>query len=198
MALDWCNHVDGKNIWPTLPVYLRVYHSKWQKGHQAKDALRHAKSAVEALNGLIQLSNRRIAADMQSRNPQSTGAAIPITQAEDIVPPTTNSHGPMVVDLHTIGGAPTPSSAERASRIGKRGRDKKRRKARHCVFCRRRRCPGTSNRKRCRHKQPDARSQPRPAVRGVRFDSSRSAPGAILHPSCRSPNVMYRYSYSVT
>ena len=82
MALDWCNHVDGKNIWPTLPAYLRVYHSKWQKGQQAKDALRHTESGVEALNNLIQLSNRRIAADMQSRNPQSTGAAIPITQAE--------------------------------------------------------------------------------------------------------------------
>ena len=36
MALDWCNHVDGQNIWPTLPAYLRVYYSKWQKRQQAK------------------------------------------------------------------------------------------------------------------------------------------------------------------
>jgi hypothetical protein len=30
MALEWCNHVDGINIFPKLPVYLRTYWPTFQ------------------------------------------------------------------------------------------------------------------------------------------------------------------------
>ena len=53
MAVDWCQHVDGVNIFPTLPVYLRMYHEHFLRGRRAEDACTHMqdeKAALEKLN----------------------------------------------------------------------------------------------------------------------------------------------------
>lgn len=35
MAIDWCDKVDGVDIFPTLPAYLRKHHTKWLRGRAA-------------------------------------------------------------------------------------------------------------------------------------------------------------------
>ena len=42
MALEWCKHVDGVNISPKLPVYLRTYHSAWTRNQRVREAVRTA------------------------------------------------------------------------------------------------------------------------------------------------------------
>lgn len=49
MALEWCKHVDGKDIFPKLPVYLRKHHSAWLKSQQVKDAVRKAAPGARIL-----------------------------------------------------------------------------------------------------------------------------------------------------
>jgi len=53
MAVDWCQHVDGVNIFPTLPVYLRMYHEHFLRGRRAEDActrMQDEKATLEKLN----------------------------------------------------------------------------------------------------------------------------------------------------
>ena len=42
MALEWCKHVDGVNIFPKLLVYLRTYHSAWTRNQRVREAVRTA------------------------------------------------------------------------------------------------------------------------------------------------------------
>ena len=52
MAFEWCKHVDGVNIFPKLPVYLRTYHTKWQKNQRVRDAVECAKAGKAVLEVL--------------------------------------------------------------------------------------------------------------------------------------------------
>ena len=45
MAIEWCKHVDGKGIWPKLPVYLRTYHRRFQRNQRVR--------SVPALPGIM-------------------------------------------------------------------------------------------------------------------------------------------------
>ena len=40
MALTWCDYVDGKTIFPKLPIYLRNHYEKFQKNQRIKDAVK--------------------------------------------------------------------------------------------------------------------------------------------------------------
>ena len=42
MAIDWCMHVDGVNIFPKLPVYLRRHYSNYLHSQQVRDAVANA------------------------------------------------------------------------------------------------------------------------------------------------------------
>ena len=42
MAIKWCNYVDGENIFPKLPVYLRNHHSKWVRNQRVREAMEKA------------------------------------------------------------------------------------------------------------------------------------------------------------
>lgn len=52
MALKWCEFVDGVTIFPKLPVYLRTYHSTWQRNQRIKDALEKASAGIARLKAL--------------------------------------------------------------------------------------------------------------------------------------------------
>ena len=52
MALSWCRHVDGVNIFPKLPVHIRTYHKKWQKHRRIKDCMKNAKFGADLLDQL--------------------------------------------------------------------------------------------------------------------------------------------------
>jgi hypothetical protein len=49
MALAWCGKVDGVSIFPKLPVYLRVYHSKWLRNLRIRDTLARAHVPLDQL-----------------------------------------------------------------------------------------------------------------------------------------------------
>ena len=42
MALEWCGKVDGVNIFPKLPAYLRTHHTAWQRNERARKAVERA------------------------------------------------------------------------------------------------------------------------------------------------------------
>ena len=48
MALDWCAKVDGVNIFPKLPVYLRTHHARWQRNERVRRAVEiHKKNSCD-------------------------------------------------------------------------------------------------------------------------------------------------------
>ena len=56
MALDCCDKVDGVEVFPKLPVYLRTYYQKVERIDRIKDAVRSAKKGQELLSALNQRS----------------------------------------------------------------------------------------------------------------------------------------------
>jgi hypothetical protein len=45
MALKWCEWVDGKTIFPKLPVHLRTHKELWEKNERVRDALKRRRIA---------------------------------------------------------------------------------------------------------------------------------------------------------
>jgi hypothetical protein len=52
MALEWCKHVDGKTIFPKLPVCLRAHFDRHLRNRRVKDAVSVMKSDIELLEEL--------------------------------------------------------------------------------------------------------------------------------------------------
>jgi len=59
MAIEWCRSVDGKTIFPKLPVYLRTYHTAWQKNNAARDAAREAAAGAKVLTRINKITQRK-------------------------------------------------------------------------------------------------------------------------------------------
>ena len=49
MALEWIKHVNGSTIFPKLPVYLRMYHERWERNQRVRDAVRNSKTELQLL-----------------------------------------------------------------------------------------------------------------------------------------------------
>ncbi len=49
MAIEWCKHVNGTTIFPKLPVYLRMYHERWERNQRVKDAVKSSKTELQLL-----------------------------------------------------------------------------------------------------------------------------------------------------
>ena len=52
MALEWIKHINGVDIFPKLPVYLRTHFTSWQRNQRVRDAVRSAASGKERLNAI--------------------------------------------------------------------------------------------------------------------------------------------------
>ena len=50
LAIWWCNHVDGVNIFPKLPVHFRMYLKQWLKNKRIENSIKAAKPGAEKLN----------------------------------------------------------------------------------------------------------------------------------------------------
>ena len=74
MALAWHSKVDGKVIFPKLPVYLRVYHTKWLRNTRIRDALNRMAVPLEQLR-------TRLAADLPPAAPARPTAPVPAQPA---------------------------------------------------------------------------------------------------------------------
>jgi len=49
MAIAWCNEVDGRTIFPKLPVYLRTHHTAWLRNQRVRDAVEKASTGEAKL-----------------------------------------------------------------------------------------------------------------------------------------------------
>ena len=52
MAVEWCKHVNGTNIFPKLPVHVRTHREEWEWNQRIKDAVQMAMAGIEKLNEL--------------------------------------------------------------------------------------------------------------------------------------------------
>ena len=159
MALKWCEFVDDVTIFPKLPVYLRTYHSTWQRIQRIKDALAKASAGIATLKAL----NAEMMPTATDTAPAAAEAAPPPAVALDVAFPPTMPQPPigMALEVDTvvvggtaIGGAP-PTVKRR-----ERGPDKvpNARKAKACKRClmhsatlgQAQACPGRAPRGRCK------------------------------------------------
>jgi len=52
MAIEWCKHVDGKAIFPKLPVYLRKHFADWERNQKLRKAVSGAAAQLARLEAL--------------------------------------------------------------------------------------------------------------------------------------------------
>ena len=142
MAIDWCMHVDGVNIFPKLPVYLRRHYSNYLHSQQVRDAVANAAPGEVKLRQL----NEQFGVEALLRERNTTVDANPTLYLMPTVtlPPTISQipdtqllpEGRVAVAGTIIGGAQSTRGAENHP-IGKRGKDKswKIRAPRRCKYC---------------------------------------------------------------
>ena len=155
MAIEWCAKVDGVEIFPKLPVYLRKYHTAWQRSQRIKDALAEQEETLSSLR--VQAS---ALAASTSPGGQQTDSAAPRTPAAPVIqlprplpkPIVRAIAVPLLVDgrQHFVGGVPIgpsvpgPSAAQSKRR---RGADTSgQRQPRRCSRCVDREAEGYSRR----------------------------------------------------
>ena len=78
MAIEWCKHVDGVDVWPKLPVYLRVHHASWEQNNRVRAAVREAASGEIAEEEIFAATQK----DMEVAYP----ATEPVEPAPGTVP----------------------------------------------------------------------------------------------------------------
>jgi len=49
MAIEWCKHIDGINLFPKLPTHLRTYHEQWARNRRIEDAVKNMGPALDRL-----------------------------------------------------------------------------------------------------------------------------------------------------
>ena len=161
MAIEWCRHVDGVDVWPKLPVYLRTHHTTWLRNQRVKDAVTNAASGEEKLKKLnadtMPLCSHRAALlthaqplatplaaltgaaaqTLQSAAPRRPLVHLPLPLQHCFVPPTWG-YVPPVVGGFFIGGAPVTTAAPKVPskrKAGQRGGDTKKRAPNTCRRC---------------------------------------------------------------
>ncbi|KAL7524924.1 hypothetical protein ACHAXR_000781, partial [Thalassiosira sp. AJA248-18] len=87
-SIWWCNHVDGVNIFPKLPVHFRMHHKKWLKKNRIENSVKAAKKGAEKLreiNVVLSPSNPH-----QPTSPAAKSAAasnsFPNTNTQSVFP----------------------------------------------------------------------------------------------------------------
>ena len=85
LALEWCNKVDGVNIFPKLPVHIRIYRKKWEKNRRVANCVKTAKADSIKLRELNEaLQPQSGASEQQVLHP--TGSEQPAPQARSTNP----------------------------------------------------------------------------------------------------------------
>ena len=135
MAIEWCKQVDGINIFPKLPVYLRSYREAWERNRRVRDAVKNMTSRIEMLEEI----NRKEApaADEVVRNPTLP----PILVRPTLLALRPAHTGQLFVGNTCIGMTIEEQSGHQTGKRNrvtgsKRGADISSRKKRQCQRCR--------------------------------------------------------------
>ena len=160
MAIDWCSSVNGVDVFPKLPVYLRTFHHQWLRNQRVRVAVEKAASGeakLQALNAETMTAyvaaQRGALATPVSMQPAAGGAAgglppaapqwrvpvgIPGVMTQPVLPRV--PFPPMKVAGMTVGRLASPKMATPVSekrKPGARGPCKTKRKpptCRRCIF----------------------------------------------------------------
>jgi hypothetical protein len=60
--------VDGNEVWPKLPAYLRLYLAKWQRGQAAKRTAKEAAAGAKVLLNTNTLYNEASTINYKPQN----------------------------------------------------------------------------------------------------------------------------------
>jgi hypothetical protein len=130
MAIDWCKHVDGINIFSKLPVYLQRHFSKYLHSQQVRDAVANATTGEAKLRQL----NEQLCAEelMYERNTKidtdnpNLYVMPPITMPPTMsqIPDTLLLPGRGVSVAGTIIGGAQPTRRFKKQTINNQGNDK--------------------------------------------------------------------------
>ena len=123
-AIAWCKFVDGVNIFPKLPVHIRIHREAFQRNQRVKNCVEKAKAGKDMLDKL----NRAL----QTAKP----AAVDRVAEPDTLPvvhPQAMHNLPYVIAGGTaIGNIPKPN---RKRSRGERGQDISARAPKSCGLC---------------------------------------------------------------
>jgi len=125
-AIEWCKLVDGVNIFPKLPVHIRIHKESFQRNQRIRDCVEMAKSGQEKLNELNNVLRPLVAVNAE---PAACPEALP-----QINPGAMHNLPYVLTGGTAIGTLPIPSTITKRG-IGQRGKDKQPRKPKRCKRC---------------------------------------------------------------
>ena len=128
-AIAWCKFVDGVNIFPKLPVHVRIHRDAFERNQRVKDCVRKAREGKEILDELNKALHPTL--------PAVAEAVINPEPLSDIQPQAMHNLPYVTTGGTAVGELPTPT---RQKKRGQRGADKlsstkKRRAAKACGLC---------------------------------------------------------------
>ena len=124
-AIAWCKFVDGVNIFPKLPVHIRLHRESFERNQRVRACVERAKSGQDKLD---ELNNALKPSTAANRQPASLPETMPV------IHPNAMHNLPFVTTGGTaVGSLPSPSKKRR---VGERGKDKMQRKTKRCSRCR--------------------------------------------------------------
>ena len=93
IALWWIQKVNGVDIFPKLPVHIRVWRKKWQKNNRVKDCVSRAKTGADKLKELNrilaptpQAQSSTVTASQQTANTSVMESTVPTAQTTTMPP----------------------------------------------------------------------------------------------------------------
>jgi hypothetical protein len=125
MAIEWCKKVDGVDIFPKLPVYLRTHYSKWQRNQRVRDAVDRAAPGEARLREINAGFGIQSAGTVGTSTPPET-AMVPVILPPTLQQPPGTLLPPVVgvvVGGTMVGGAPPTRGDEGKKTRGQRGKD---------------------------------------------------------------------------
>ena len=76
MAIEWCTHVDGVDIFPKLPVYLRTHYSSWIHSENVRQAVKSAAKGDAALKMLNDATLRELVPSTAAATAATTSTTV--------------------------------------------------------------------------------------------------------------------------
>ena len=149
LAIWWCSHVNGVNIFPKLPVHFRMHLKQWLKNKRVENSIKAAKLGAEKLKEI----NNILSPFYSRKSPTATATSVSTSAATIATLPGTNqtpeSREVGFPDVVRPAVMPQPSQQAMHNRPytivdgmlignnpGKRGGDKAPRKQKKCSKCR--------------------------------------------------------------
>lgn len=121
-AIAWCNYVDGKVIFPKLPVHIRNYRERFERNERVKQSVENARAGNEKL---AELNAALTCLPIEGRNAIREPHPIPDPLPQAL-------HAEPYVEVGGIAVGETPYSVPKR---GQRGADKRKRSNRRCKLC---------------------------------------------------------------